>query len=250
MNPYSIDIMKILIISDIHANWQALQAVLAKESYDALIFLGDVVDFGPDPKNCVNFLIKSSNSRFWGVRGDHDHALAFGSNSNCTEVLKKISNITREWGECFLSGEDVGFLRRLPLDRDFSIDDLDFELAHGSDPYSYIFYNFLQGYEEPSLNTPEDSGAGEKRKFILVGHSHKPFIKIMGDTTILNPGSVGQPRDNDPRASYAIIENREASIRRVTYDIEKTVKDLERSRMPFEVKGKLISMLVSGSVLN
>lgn len=242
--------MKILIISDIHANWQALQAVLAKESYDALIFLGDVVDFGPDPKNCVNFLIKSSNARFWGVRGDHDHALAFGSNSHCTEELKKISNITREWGECFLVGEEVGFLRRLPLDRDFSIDGIEFELAHGSDPYSYIFYNFIHGNEEKNPGTSERAGVEENRKFILAGHSHKPFIKIMGNTTFLNPGSVGQPRDNDPRASYAVIENGEASIRRVTYDIEKTIKDLEKSGIPFEVKGRLISMLVSGSLLN
>ena len=103
--------MKILIISDIHANWHALQAVLARESYDALIFLGDVVDFGPDPKNCVNFLMKSSKARFWGVRGDHDHALAFGTGSNCSEELRKISNISREWGECFLSGEEVGAKR-------------------------------------------------------------------------------------------------------------------------------------------
>ena len=244
------DIMKILMISDIHANWQALQAVLAKESYDALIFLGDVVDFGPDPKNCVNFLIKSSKARFWGVRGDHDHALAFGSNSNCAEELKKISNITREWGECFLTGEEVGFLRRLPLDRDFSIDGLEFELAHGSDPYSCILYNFVRGVEEPHTETLERLDVEEKRKFILVGHSHKPFIKIMGNTTILNPGSVGQPRDHDPRASYAVIENGEASIRRAGYDIEKTVKDLERSGMPYEVRGRLISMLVSGSLVN
>lgn len=244
------DNMKILIISDIHANWQALQAVLAKESYDALIFLGDVVDFGPDPKNCVNFLIKSSKARFWGVRGDHDHALAFGSNSNCAEELKKISNITREWGECFLTGEEVGFLRRLPLDRDFSIDGLEFELAHGSDPYSCILYNFARGVEEPHTETLERLDAEEKRKFILVGHSHKPFIKIMGNTTILNPGSVGQPRDHDPRASYAVIEDGEASIRRAGYDIEKTVKDLERSGMPYEVRGRLISMLVSGSLVN
>jgi putative phosphoesterase len=242
--------MKILIISDIHANWHALQAVLAKESYDALIFLGDVVDFGPDPKNCVNFLIKSSNARFWGVRGDHDHALAFGSNNNCTEELKKISTITSEWGECFLTGEEVGFLRRLPLDRDFLIDGLEFELAHGSDPYSYVFYNLIHCDEGLDAASPERTGIEEKRKFILVGHSHKPFIKILGDTTILNPGSVGQPRDNDPRASYAVIENGEASIRRVTYDIEKTVSDLKRSGMPFEVKRRLISMLVSGSVVN
>jgi len=242
--------MKILIISDIHANWHALQAVLAKESYDALIFLGDVVDFGPDPKNCVNFLMKSSKARFWGVRGDHDHALAFGTGSNCAEELRKISSISREWGECFLSGEEVGFLRRLPLDRDFSVDGIDFEIAHGSDPYSYIFYNMVIRGEEPCVEAHDKPGSDEKRKFILTGHSHKPFVKNIGDTTILNPGSVGQPRDHDPRASYGVIDNGEASIRRVGYDIEKTVKDLARSGMPCGVKTRLISMLVSASVIN
>lgn len=117
--------MKILIISDIHANWHALEAVLARESHDALIFLGDAVDFGPDPKSCVDFLMRSSKARFWGVRGDHD-----------------------------------------------------------------------------------------------------------------------------PRASYAVIEDGEASIRRVGYDIEKTAKDLERSGMPCGVKTRLISMLVSASIVN
>ncbi|MEW6145700.1 MAG: metallophosphoesterase family protein [Thermodesulfobacteriota bacterium] len=242
--------MKILIISDIHANWHALQAVLARESHDALIFLGDVVDFGPDPKNCVNFLMKSSKTRFWGVRGDHDHALAFGTGSNCSEELSRLSNISREWGECFLSGEEVGFLRRLPLDRDFSIDGIDFEIAHGSDPYSYVFYNMVVRGDQPSIETPDESGSGESRKFILTGHSHKPFVKTIGNTTVLNPGSVGQPRDRDPRASYGVIENGEASIRRISYDIEKTVKDLERSGMPCGAKSRLISMLVSASVIN
>jgi len=236
--------MKILIISDIHANWHALQAVLAKEGYDALVFLGDVVDFGPDPKNCVNFLIKSSKARFWGVRGDHDHALAFGTGSNCSEELKQISSISNEWGECFLTGEEVGFLRRLPLDRDFSIDGIDFELAHGSDPYSCVFY-YMAGDDEPDTGLPQCCRDGEKRKFILTGHSHKPFVKKMGNITVLNPGSVGQPRDHDPRASYGVIENGQASIRRVGYDIEKTVKDLQRSAMPGMVKDRLISMLVS-----
>ncbi len=242
--------MKILIISDIHANWHALQAVLARESHDALVFLGDVVDFGPDPKSCVNFLMKASKARFRGVRGDHDHALAFGTGSNCSEELRKISSISREWGEGFLSGEEVGFLRRLPLDGDFSMDGIDFEIAHGSDPYSYIFYNMVIRDEEPCVEARDNSGSGERRKFILTGHSHKPFVKSIGNTTILNPGSVGQPRDRDPRASYGVIENGEASIRRVAYDIERTVRDLERSGMPCGVKTRLISMLVSASVIN
>lgn len=242
--------MKILIISDIHANWHALEAVIARESYDALIFLGDVVDFGPDPKSCIGFLMKSSKARFWGVRGDHDHALAFGTASRCSENLSRLSSISREWGECFLSGEEVGFLRRLPLDRDFTIDGIEFEIAHGSDPYNYIFYNMDLGsdvpYEEP-VTLPKN---GEKRRFVLTGHSHKPFVRNVGNTTILNPGSVGQPRDHDPRASYGVIENGEASIRRVSYDIEKTVSDLKRSAMPCVVKARLISMLVSASEIN
>jgi len=242
--------MKILIISDIHANWHALEAVLAKESYDALVFLGDVVDFGPDPKSCVGFLMRSSKARFWGVRGDHDHALAFGTASNCSEDLSGISNISREWGECFLTGEEVGFLRRLPLDRDFTIDGIDFEIAHGSDPYNYVFYNMVIGPDGEQKNPVVHQENGEKRRFILAGHSHKPFVKSIGKTTILNPGSVGQPRDHDPRASYGVIENGEASVRRVSYDIGKTVKDLERSGMPYPVKAKLISMLVSASVIN
>ena len=56
--------MKILVLSDIHANWYALEAILAKESYDTLIFLGDVVDFGPNPRKCVRFLMDSSRNRF------------------------------------------------------------------------------------------------------------------------------------------------------------------------------------------
>ncbi len=232
--------MKILVLSDIHANWHALQAVLAKESYDALIFLGDVVDFGPDPKNCIKFLINSSKKRFWGVRGDHDHAMAYGMNSNCTEELNKLSTITRDCGEGFLGR----FLRRLPIERHFSLDGMEFELAHDSDPFAYKPCRCK--YESDETHPVKEPG----RKFILTGHSHKPFIKNLGEKIILNPGSVGHPRDSDPRASYAVIENGEAFIGRVSYDIDKTAKDPEKSTLPYEVKGRLISMLFSGAVVN
>ncbi len=229
--------MKILIMSDIHANWYATEAILARESYDALIFLGDVVDFGPDPRKCIDFLMESARMRFWGVRGEHDHAMAFGIGASPGGEMERISNVSREWGEGLLSSGEVGFLRRLPLEERISLDGMDFELAHRPDPET------LPILERGKERTDPVSC----RKFILVGHSHKPYIRSFGDTAVLNPGSVGQPRDNDPRASYAVIEDGEASIRRVKYDIEKTVKGLERSRMPYEVKGRLISMLLSGA---
>ena len=236
--------MKILVVSDIHANWHALDAVLNKESYDCLIFLGDAVDFGPDPKNCVRFLIDSSKRRFWGVRGDHDHAMAYGMNSDCGGELNYLSSVTRDWGEGFLVSEEVGFLRRLPVRKSFSIDGMEFELDHGSDPYTLNPCRCR--YESAESNPPE----GRMRKFRLTGHSHRPFIKNYAEATVLNPGSVGQPRDLDPRASYAVIENGEASIRRVGYDIEKTVHDLEKSALPCYVKGRLKSILLSGAVTN
>ncbi len=233
--------MKILILSDIHANWYALEAILDKESYDGLIFLGDAVDFGPSPKNCIKFLMKCSKARFWGVRGDHDHAMAYGINSKCPNELNSISEITREWGEGFLSSEEVGFLRRLPLNSEFIIDGMNFELLHGVDidssDYS-LSSNYYDYDQEPEI------------RFILVGHSHKPFLKTVGRTVILNPGSAGQPRDYNPRASYAVIDNGTPYIRRVSYDIERTVNDLDRSALPKALTDKLTSMLYSGGIVN
>src|SRR4030066_1418201 len=101
--------MKILVLSDIHANWYALEAILAKESYDTLIFLGDVVDFGPNPRKCVRFLMDSSRNRFWGVRGDHDHALAYGIGCGCSLDLRELSMKTREWGEGLIASDEVVF---------------------------------------------------------------------------------------------------------------------------------------------
>jgi len=124
--------MKILVLSDIHANWYALEAILAKESYDTLIFLGDVVDFGPNPRKCVRFLMDSSRNRFWGVRGDHDHALAYGIGCGCSLDLRELSMKTREWGEGLIASDEVGFLRRLPFENHATLDGLKFRLLHGS----------------------------------------------------------------------------------------------------------------------
>ena len=236
--------MKILILSDIHANWYALEAILDKENYDALIFLGDVVDFGPSPRNCIKFLMKCSKARFWGVRGDHDHAMAYGINSKCPGELNSISAVTREWGEEFLSSEEVGFLRRLPLSNEFSIDAMDFELVHGSD------IDFSECRADNLDNKDNDTREESEIRFIFVGHSHKPSIQTLGNTIILNPGSVGQPRDLNPRASYAVIDDGVPYIRRVSYDIERTVNDLERSTLPTLLTNKLTSMLYSGGIAN
>jgi len=237
--------MKILVLSDIHANWYALEAILAKESYDTLIFLGDVVDFGPNPRKCVRFLMDSSRNRFWGVRGDHDHALAYGIGCGCSLDLRELSMKTREWGEGLIASDEVGFLRRLPFENHATLDGLKFRLLHGS-TRDRLFRSITTDIGEFEI---ENELGGINTDFILVGHSHKPFIKQMGKVTVINPGSVGQPRDFNPRASYAVIEDGNATINRVRYDIEKTVRDLEKSSLPKEVIRELVSILVIGGLV-
>ena len=234
--------VKILVLSDIHANWYALEAILAKEAYDSLIFLGDAVDFGPNPRKCIRFLMNSYKGAFWGVRGDHDHAMAYGIGCGCSTELSSLSNITRDWGESILTSEEVGFLRRLPLDNRFSIDGLNFYLVH--DPHKEKALRDINSYEMREFDSENECD------FILIGHSHKPFIKRLGSTTVLNPGSAGQPMDFNPRASYAVIENGEATIKRIKYDIERTVRDLEKSSLPKDAIRSLVSILVVGGVVD
>jgi protein phosphatase len=239
--------MKILILSDIHANWHALEGILSNESYEYLIFLGDIVDFGPNPRECTRFLMNSSCGQFRGVRGDHDHAMAYGSKCLCSNELKKLSQKTREWGEGLLESEEIGFFRTLPKHDRFIIEGMRFYITHtyGNDGMSFHTDPddiLMPDYDRPNSRLHHD--------FVITGHSHKPYIKKVGGTTHLNPGSGGQPRDLNPRASYAVIEDGEATIKRTNYDIEKTVKELQNTSLPKKSVGKLISMLVVGGIVS
>lgn len=239
--------MKILILSDIHANWHALEAILSNETYEYLIFLGDTVDFGPNPRECTRFLMKSAYGQFRGVRGDHDHAMAYGSKCLCSNELKRLSQRTREWGEGLLDSEEIGFFRTLPKSDRFIIEGLSFFITHCNDHDGFSFHTDPDDISIPDHDRPNSR---LHHDFIITGHSHKPFIKKVSGTTYLNPGSVGQPRDFNPRASYAVIEDGEATIKRTNYDIEKTVKELQDTSLPKKSVGKLVSMLVVGGIAN
>lgn len=84
-------------------------------------------------------------------------------------------------------------------------------------------------------------------EFVLLGHTHLPMIRRVGAQTVLNPGSVGQPRDGDPRASYAVIEEGIPRLRRVAYDVQRTVHDLRALTMPRAIIDALSSILETGS---
>jgi putative phosphoesterase len=225
--------MKILIISDVHANYPALQAVLEKDgSYDKLIFLGDVVDYGPHPKECLKFIIENAN---YYVRGNHDNALGYDVDCNCMGTFREYSIATREWHKTLLDENDKRFLRNMPILDKAHLDNKIFFLAHAS-PTGDIF-KYLN--ENEIVNELDDIIA----EYILVGHTHVQYEKKVEYSLIVNPGSVGLARDGG-EACYAVFENNAITLNRVKYDVEKTISDLKKAPLEEKIIAGLTKVLL------
>ena len=251
--------MRILVLSDIHANLTALDEVLAdaqqnewlgRTGFDALWSLGDIVGYGPWPNECIERL-----QQFQGhvrVAGNHDWA-----------ALDRLSvdDFNREarqmvlWTRRQLTPASIDYLTQLP---DEPLLHGDFTITHASPRHpvwEYVNSRDIARENRPFFATP----------YCLVGHTHVPRIYRLagrnGDTTctayapvyeqditlagphslILNPGSVGQPRDNDPRASYALVDVEQGRwrYRRVRYDVEMTQAAMRRAGLPERLIARL-----------
>lgn len=201
--------MRILVISDIHANLTALDAVLAAAGeVDAVWCLGDVVGYGPDPNECIERLASLPN--LVCLQGNHD-AAAVGQLP--LDSFNHEARISVEWLREVLTPDSFAFLNSLqPMRRE-----LDVTLAHAS-PRQPVLEYLLDSYSALENFSFFDT------QLCFVGHTHVPVLFIehgIGinlqipevDSTftlqarcIANPGSVGQPRDRDPRAAYAVYD--------------------------------------------
>lgn len=212
--------MKILILSDIHANLPALEAVLNDSGeFDDCFFIGDSVGYGSFPKECLRFLRESMS---YGVMGNHDNAIANEKDCGCRADFKTYAEETLKWHRSLVDDDDVGFLRALPVMLYTHLDDLSFYMTHGSpdgDIYKYL--------NEDQVDEEELEGLG-KHDFIFLGHTHFQYKKTIGKTTVVNPGSVGLSR-RDHNACYAVMEDGEVTLRRVPYDSRRTVEKLLQS---------------------
>lgn len=225
--------MKALILSDIHANYPALKTVIEKDgSYDKLIFLGDVVDYGPHPKECLTFIRENAD---YYVLGNHDNALGFDTDCNCMGSFREYSIETRKWHKTILDKDDIKFLRSMPTLSTAHFDNNDFFLAHASP----------QGDISKYLNEKqiEDEIQNVIAEFILVGHTHVQYRKQFNFTMVVNPGSVGLARDGG-QACYAVYENGKIDLKRIDYDVEKTINDLFKSPVPQSCKEGLKKILL------
>ncbi|MDK2833251.1 MAG: hypothetical protein PWR29_32 [Methanolobus sp.] len=214
--------MKLLVISDIHGNMQALDAVMSI-AHDEVICLGDIVDYGPSPGECIDLLDKQGIPT---VRGNHDNAVAFRMECGCGYEYKHLSVSTREYTWNVLNERQLGFLKKLPFSLERVENGRKLYFTHGS-PLS--FYDYIRP------DTPEEVIRGYinglDADFIFVGHSHTPFVRKIGDVTLVNPGSVGQPRDEDNRASCAVFDTDtlRTEIIRVRYDMETVCDNIRKS---------------------
>jgi predicted phosphodiesterase len=239
--------MRYAIIADIHANLAAFTAVLDDiergGGADEFWCLGDIVGYGPDPHQCIELL---RQRRHICVVGNHDLA-AIGKID--TSLFNPDATRACHWTAQQLSAGDIKYLEKLPLTANKG----DFTMVHGS-PREPIF----EYVSSTSLATQNFSFF--QSRYCLVGHSHVPvvFKYIDGSCSasrftpsiavalgrsraIINPGGVGQPRDGDSRASYAIYDSQTNLVKlyRVRYNIEVTQNKMMRAGLPVHLVTRL-----------
>jgi len=210
--------MKILLLADIHANWPALSAI--EESFDACLFVGDLVDYASDPVPCIDWIREKADV---AVRGNHDHAVAQRVPARGGSGLRGLTAATRLNHWQILGPSHINYLARLPVTQRVTLDQRSFYLVHATprDPLDEYLSEDADAWSARLEATDAD--------IVCVGHTHIPFHLDLGRVQVVNPGSVGQPRDGDPRCSYAVIENGSVQFRRVDYDIDATLRQMQEA---------------------
>ncbi len=208
-------VMRLAILSDVHANLPALISVLASvPRVDHLVFCGDAVGYYPDPNEVCALL---SERRAIAVRGNHD-AIVLG------ELLPEAgaeSLIALDWTRSALSKENRAWLAAAPDEQRIRGDGVEIIIRHAS-PWDLTTYLHR---DSPALTRV----ALEPGQWLLVGHTHRPMVRPAGAGMLVNPGSVGQPRDEQAGASFALldVETGEVEVRRVAYDVDRYCARLE-----------------------
>lgn len=216
--------MRCLILGDIHANWIALEAIATVEdAFDFCLFTGDLVDYGTDPLPCIDWVRRNARA---AVRGNHDHAVAQRVPATGTTGFRRLAAATRPLHWELLDSSRMKFLGRLPVTTHFRVNQLSIQLVHATprDPLDEYLHADPHGWRQRLVGSTAD--------IVCVGHSHIPFHLELDGIQVLNPGSVGQPRDGDPRAAYAVLEDQQISLRRVEYDIDAAVAQIRSTSLP------------------
>jgi len=231
--------MRIGLVSDVHANRLALEAVLDDmPAVDEVVCVGDVVGYNPWPAACVERIRSVATAT---VRGNHDRTVETPERYRANRMAEAgLEHAKRE-----LSADQLAWLRSLPRATRFGGGD--FLLVHSHpDPDHEDAYVYPSEFETlaPAIEAVEatDDGDGGPLTGLVLGHTHVQGAQWVGDRLVVNPGSVGQPRDGDPDAAYAVLETSEPAVdlRRVSYDVDQVIEAVDRAGLPSRTGERLI----------
>jgi putative phosphoesterase len=227
--------MRILVVSDIHGNWPALAAI--DEPHDVCLCLGDLVDYGPDSALCVRWAMEHAH---YAIRGNHDHGVAQGIDVAGESGYRYLTRVSRPQVWETLGADERRYLLQLPVTRRLTFQGKRFLMVHATprDPLDEYLMKDPATWARRVQHSDAD--------IVLVGHSHMQFNLDVDGVVVLNPGSVGQPRDGDPRAAYAVIEDNKIELKRIAYPIGDTIARIEASSMPERAKQIMIHSLRLG----
>ncbi len=210
------------IISDIHANLVALDAVLEvidTMDIEHILCAGDLVGYYTFPNEVID---KFRGRDIESILGNHDRATIDVN----TVGMNRMAAAAIRWTMANITSHNIDFLRSLENSTHLNMENSEVAIYHGSprDDDEYLYEADLF----PELLEMSDS------EVLIIGHTHIPYVRNLGRGIIINPGSVGQPRDGDPRASFAVInmESKIVEIKRVGYDIERVKSAVEAENLP------------------
>jgi putative phosphoesterase len=219
--------LRIVIISDIHSNLEAFRNVIADlPPYDRLLCLGDLVGYGPQPNEVVEQLRQLHPTM--ALMGNHDYAVATGD----TGGFSPYAAVAVEWTRRHIKPANLDYLSNLHPSARLELSNIGLALFHGSpgDPLSeYIFPGIPERLARRMI---QKAGA----PVVLLGHTHMPMVYSFHGEMLANPGSVGQPRDGDPRAAFAILTLSDGEfsfdIKRVEYDLDAVAGKIIQAGLP------------------
>lgn len=234
---------RIAVITDIHANLPALEAALGwidGQGIEEIYCGGDLVGYGPRPNEVCSLLAERGIPTIYG---NYDWAIARDEEDcGCAYITphdREIGQLSVDWTLAHTDQRSKDFMRDLPFDLRFEVAGKRVRLVHGS-PRKVNEYLF----DDKPQKTFERIAAGADCDVLVFGHTHKPWVREYGGVLFVNCGSVGKPKDGDPRAAFAVMEDADGefgvAIVRVEYQADEVAREMRSVGLPEELATKLV----------
>ena len=242
--------MRMAVFSDIHSNITALEAVLddlKQQRVESSYCLGDLVGYAPFPNEVVDRIRRDGTPT---IMGNYDDGVGFDRDEcGCAyrdPEEQRLGDLSLQWTKGNVTPDRKAFLRSLQPEIRFEADGKRFRLVHGS-PRRMNEYLF----EDRPLSSFQRLAATSEADVLVFGHTHKPYIKRVDSVLFVNAGSVGKPKDGDPRACYVVIDTAgevTVEFRRIPYDVQAVAAALRESELPDKFAADLETAGTSASL--